>query len=241
MAAPAPMVVPILGAAPVAPASPTNPDVPTARPFVPAIRNVPWHGGNAMLRSTSLMELASKGFMINHINDQSSPSWMDFEFSGPRYETLRDNYRTYGHPDGAVPDATIHPCLRWDVWTSATGGPLSIPDYYVIRPALLMASCMLEEEGVLSFFKGLLERPQKELQVPDRVTQKFGGQKLYYFDASRLDANIQKQAEQVYQVLANMRNFTTWKFTDEAWKMRCYGYTSPDLDTPGMVPHGDGM
>lgn len=222
------------GGTPLGAESPKAPDVPPARFPVRARVFDIQQDYDPLLAPYNFNDLSNAGFLINNLWETS---FFDNVFSGPTYETLRDNYRQHGNPDGATADDHIHPCFRWNVWSSMAGTGLSVSDYYVIRPALFLASRMLEEPSVLTFFKGLLERPRKELNVSDRVKNRFGGQTLYYFDVSILSEDTPRDSEEVWKVLARLNEFISWSFSDAPMQRQldpAFAITHMLWNKPGM-------
>ncbi|GAB7350090.1 hypothetical protein MBLNU459_g0757t1 [Dothideomycetes sp. NU459] len=194
------------------PLSPTDPPTVTPKNFIPPPANAdPWHGGCPHLEAHDFEQLIHEGFIL-HNNNLGPP--LDFLTGGPTYDTMLHNYRSQGTPDDLSPNDPIHPCFRWQNWRNPAGNALSIPNYYVLRPVLLLASHILTEPGVLSFFHGLWQRPQKELRVSDSVSAKFGHQTLYWFDAAKFDDNVLKHMEYVWNVLLSLSNYITFEFID---------------------------
>lgn len=134
--------------------------------------------------------------------------------------------------DGKV--CSVHDCLHISCGTCTDlYSGLHVDDYNLIRPALKLASCIIEEPSIMTFFNGLVGQPWKDILMTDTLKAKFPRQQLKYFEPSdTFDPDVaQCGLNYMYKILIVAANFITWSFGP---LHGLYGITANKLYEPGM-------
>lgn len=125
---------------------------------------------------------------------------------------------------------SIHPVFREDRWTGLSG-----TDYDDIRPALLLASRILDDAAVLPYFKGLFREDtwteidtQGKFEEPRYSFRAVPIEKSH--DGKSFDITEQKQ---MWLRLAEMKKCVRWRFGGNHGES--YGETTATDTLPGLV------
>lgn len=209
-------------------ASDYNPTTAKAPPALlknlgPVSRKPNWGGNDSILQVWTFPELMQEGFITS-----TDPDEMDFDeqFQPFHDGVLQSLMNIFNTPDLA--DREIHRIFQYEMWQG-----LHWEDYNEIRPALKLASCMLEEPSMMTFFNGLIGQPWKNVHMSDTMKANHPGEVFQYFEPSDAfdPAAAQCGFDDIWELMINMSKYIKWEFgpVDGA-----YGVTTADVYKPGM-------
>lgn len=116
----------------------------------------PWHGRDALLCNFRQKDLFLNDFISSPWED---PREEDFRVPAALSDTLLPQGATY---------ADIHPIFQRTNWLGITD-----TDYDLLKPALRLASCFLQEPSVFAWWRSLTHRPVEQLGDA-KLTKKTG-------------------------------------------------------------------
>ncbi|GAB7350703.1 hypothetical protein MBLNU459_g1260t2 [Dothideomycetes sp. NU459] len=207
---------------------PTTATEPPERPKYPGSINrpAPWCSHDSVLQTWSFPELVHKGFVTS-----SDPAEMEMDepFQPLEDAMLEACMQHHGTPD-VLDSEDINPVFQFNRWRD-----LHHEDYNVLRPVLKLASCILEEPSLMTFFNGLIGQKWKDLLMTESRKVKFAGRQLQYFEPSEtFDPAVSALGyHSLWQVIANMRHFVTWRFGNLD-NSPAYGITKAIVGERGM-------
>lgn len=160
-------------------------------------RDVDWCGEDAILTRYSFPESMARGYVTRTVEECR----IDQIFRPLEPDHLVHAVAQYGGPH--TPACYIHPLLHYDLWS----GDLTHEDYNRLRPALVLASFILNEPSVLIFFAGLMNHPHEVINITEEKRQEMIAA-LQQYDPTINDIQLTKFNP------PNPANMTLEKFTD---------------------------
>lgn len=149
-----------------------------------------WHGHDGILSVLKLKHLRKNGY----INFSGTSPPIDLK------KAVTDMVDpVHGHSE-------IHPVFARTRWIG-----LSEDDYKLTLPGIRMASCMLNEPSVVTFFNGLLNRPLEEIE-DDGHRQRLNVECLHRFRPIANDPPDFKMSLATVRTLIEMQRCVSWQF-----------------------------
>ncbi|KAK6008193.1 hypothetical protein QM012_000096 [Aureobasidium pullulans] len=120
-------------------------------------------------------------------------------------------------------DQWIHPVLRSEMWINVTDR-----QYSLMKPALLLASAILDDPVTLNYFHAL-SMPAASMDTISHISRGLIANCKIMTIPETLSP---EQQQAVYKKLCNMRNFTHWGF-ERSGVIDGMGYTEPLINGAG--------
>lgn len=172
----------------------------------------PWHGWQPHLFRLRLKDLQKNGYVDYRSTDPSAspydPPPVDMFLPGCMY------------------GMDIHPVFQRSNWLG-----LDNHDYNLIAPALRLATYLLNDANVLTFFTGVLRQPPSPIRNAEAAIAKYG--MLYQFDLVPVTMYHSQHAKTV-RTLIDMSRCVTWEFDGN--ETGTWATTNPLVHKPGLVP-----
>ena len=182
------------------------------------------------LKAIGLEELNDKGYI--NLPDFMCPVDPDFNSKDKAIEHETGAYIRHMRKWDPLYSRCIHPIFLPRRWKD-----VSIEDYDLMLPSIVLASRFLDEPQILTYVKGFLAKPLQPIN--DEAAIQNAGEPLYTFRNAPLQSwalsNFHDE-EKVWSVLWNLKDCLTLQFTSKITK-GCVGVTGPG-DKPSTVEDG---